>query len=80
MKYRIELDVLVDTELNAVEFLNAVEYLKALVTKPRNAKDVPTERKCTCMRYKDNSNVGTDHDSVDFDAPRKIHNDSGQAG
>jgi len=73
MKYRVQLDLLFDTDLNAKRFLDSVEHLKQMVTKPRNQKGVPTERKCVCLVYEDGSNTGNHYDSVDMDAPKKIH-------
>jgi len=77
MKYRITMDVVVATELDALKFMNAIEYLKPLIIKERNLGNIPSSLSCECVIY-ENDGSTKPYIKTDITGARKIH-DSSQA-
>ncbi len=65
MSYRIKMDISVSSELDAIEVLNAIEFVKKMARKE-------FDNKCICDKCDENTEVT--YGSVDFTGPRKMHN------
>jgi len=76
MKYRIEADISLDSEQDAMDLLNHIEDIKAKVHKPTGIEKIPCYRRCRyheCTHDEENPVQCHDYVNVDFDGEKKVH-------
>lgn len=75
-KYRVEIDIALDKEKDAIDLMNYIEDLKVKAYKPRGNEKIPCYRKCRyhkCTHEETNPVQCKDYVNVDFDKEKKVH-------